>query len=335
MKVAIIGLGSMGKRRIRCLHALGITDLVGFDVRADRRAEAERLYQIPTVTTLDGASLDGVRAAIISVPPDIHATYMHKCSRAGVHYFIEASVLDDSFDRLLEEASSRALVAAPSQTMRFHPAVRHITRMVQGGELGEICHFIYHFGQYLPDWHTYEHVRDFYVSNPITGAAREIVPFELTWLVRCFGWPTAVSARVAKTRRIEGAEEIDDTYALTLEFPHPGILVVDVVSRAATRQLTIAGTDKHLRWDWNSQQIQVFDPLAGTWSTVNYDAGLAAPGYNANIGEMMYIDETRAFIDACRGGASFPATLSEDARVLRILRAAEVSSHSGARQCLS
>ena len=37
MKFLQIGLGSMGKRRIRCLHALGHRDIVAFDPREDRR----------------------------------------------------------------------------------------------------------------------------------------------------------------------------------------------------------------------------------------------------------------------------------------------------------
>ena len=33
MKFLIVGLGSMGKRRIRCLKSLGYEDIVGYDVR--------------------------------------------------------------------------------------------------------------------------------------------------------------------------------------------------------------------------------------------------------------------------------------------------------------
>jgi threonine dehydrogenase-like Zn-dependent dehydrogenase len=40
----VVGLGSMGKRRIRNLKSLGYNDIVGFDKRADRRQEAKKLY---------------------------------------------------------------------------------------------------------------------------------------------------------------------------------------------------------------------------------------------------------------------------------------------------
>ena len=45
MKFLIIGLGSMGKRRIRNLFALGFNDVIGFDTRSDRRKESELKYQ--------------------------------------------------------------------------------------------------------------------------------------------------------------------------------------------------------------------------------------------------------------------------------------------------
>ena len=46
MKFLIVGLGSMGKRRIRNLQALGHVELAGFDIRKDRRDESKEKYDI-------------------------------------------------------------------------------------------------------------------------------------------------------------------------------------------------------------------------------------------------------------------------------------------------
>ena len=40
MKFLIIGLGSMGQRRIRCLRSLGYEDIVGCDLREEAREKA-------------------------------------------------------------------------------------------------------------------------------------------------------------------------------------------------------------------------------------------------------------------------------------------------------
>ena len=49
-KYLVIGLGSMGKRRVRCLLALGISnaDIMGMDIREDRCIESKKKYGIHT-----------------------------------------------------------------------------------------------------------------------------------------------------------------------------------------------------------------------------------------------------------------------------------------------
>jgi prephenate dehydrogenase len=44
----IVGLGSMGKRRIRNLRFNGEEKIIGFDIRIDRRKETETKYNIQT-----------------------------------------------------------------------------------------------------------------------------------------------------------------------------------------------------------------------------------------------------------------------------------------------
>ena len=41
LKIIVVGLGSMGKRRIRNLLKLGYCDIIGFDPRDDRRKETK------------------------------------------------------------------------------------------------------------------------------------------------------------------------------------------------------------------------------------------------------------------------------------------------------
>ena len=55
MKFLVVGLGSMGKRRVRNLQALGHKDIAGFDPRADRREEGASRYGIKTFDTYNKA----------------------------------------------------------------------------------------------------------------------------------------------------------------------------------------------------------------------------------------------------------------------------------------
>lgn len=56
MKAVVIGLGSMGKRRIRCLQAIGGVEIIGVDLREDRRLEAQTLYGIKVDVSLSRAN---------------------------------------------------------------------------------------------------------------------------------------------------------------------------------------------------------------------------------------------------------------------------------------
>lgn len=334
MKFLVIGLGSMGKRRIRCLQHLDYeqTDIAGFDVREDRRAEATGKYGIKTYATFDEAlQKHQPEACIISVPPHLHHIYMQKSVEQNLPFFVEASVVDTNMAHITEEADRKSVKAVPSATMTFHPAIKMIKEIVESGELGAISGITFHSGQYLPDWHTYEAVSDFYVSNRETGGAREIVPFELTWITQVFGFPRRLCGVNKKTIHIEGAEDIDDTYSFILDYPSFVMnAVVDVVSRSATRKLLINGDRKQLTWDWNKDSVDLFDAEQGSWEQRSYAMKEAEAGYDHRIGENMYIDEVRAFIRTIRGEGDFPNTLDRDHQVLKLLYAIEESSESNA-----
>lgn len=329
-KILVIGLGSMGNRRIRCLQFLGIHNIVGFDTREDRRKNSFELYKISVSDDFnDLIKKQAFDAWIISVPPDCHHIYMKQAILHNVPAFIEASVVDTDMIDIMTSASLKNILLAPSCTLYFHPAVKAIFDIVRKNELGKISSVLYHSGQYLPDWHTYEPVEDYYVSKNATGGAREIVPFELTWLTQMLGFPQRITGFYKKTIEILGAEDIDDTYCLLLDYQSFLMsLTVDVVSRVATRRLTINGSEKQLVWNWDVDAIQIFDSSTGMWSNLNYEIKAAQNGYNKNITEGMYIEEMETFLNFSFKGGLWPSSLEHDHKVLRILYLAETSSDS-------
>ena len=325
MKFLVVGLGSMGKRRIRCLKALGYTGICGFDARADRREEGELQYGIKTYSDFEQALNSFCPdALILSIPPDAHHHYIKLAIKHKIHFFVEASVVDTDMEFIKEDLKKIDIVAAPSATLVFHPAIKIIADLVKSGELGKISNILLHSGQYLPDWHVYEKVSDYYVSNPATGGGRGIVPFELTWLTSIFGFPERVCGNFRKTIDIEGADVIDDTYNCLLDYgDFLATVTVDVVSRHAIRRLVINGAKKQLIWDWDIPSVRVFDPEADMWNEIHYEMKEAANGYNANIGENMYIDEIKCFIDAIQKNQPFVNNIENDHKVLKLLYAIE------------
>lgn len=326
MKFLVVGLGSMGKRRIRNLQYLKAGTVYGFDLRADRRAEAEQKYGVRTFANLADAMAMNPDALVISTPPDLHAEYALAAARAGKHFFTEAGVEPDNIEEIIAAARTSGVVAAPSCTMRFHPSIRKVKELVDSGEVGRVLTFTYHCGQYLPDWHPWEDYRKFYVARKKTGACREIVPFELTWLTWLFGGVAALSAMRSKLTQLE--TDIDDAYHLLLRFQSGqlGNTLVDVISRVPYRQLKLLSEEAVLTWDWTSKTVRVFKPGMG-WQEYQEPVGIQEDGYVTT--ENMYIDEMSHFVGAIRGEHEWMHSLEADWTVLKLLQASERSSDEG------
>src|SRR3989338_175883 len=322
MKFLIIGLGSMGKRRIRNLQYLKIKNIIGFDPRLDRREEAENKYGIATVDDLKKVNIGDLDAIIISTPPDTHNVHMAFAIKHSKPAFVEASVVLGNLEKLDKDAIKKKVLIAPSCTSRFHSSIRTIKELVQGGKYGKVTNFSYHCGLYLPDWHPWEKVTDYYVSKKETGAAREIVPFELTWLWDIVGIPKKVMAYRASTMDV-GAP-IDDTYAIAMNFGNMlGTMVIDVVSRYGIRSLLLNMEHGQIMWRWDENFVKLYYSRHKRWTKLRQSQGKSARGYNKNISEDMYVDEMRAFISATKGKRKFPNTLKDDIVILKSLIAME------------
>lgn len=322
MKFLQIGLGSMGKRRIRNLKVLGFKDIIGYDLKEERRKECESKHGIKVVTSISEDILAGVDAVVISTSPDAHLEYMWLAVQHNIPAFIEASVIRNGLEKLNEAAQKKKALIAPSCTFRFHPSVKIIKDIVRKNSYGKVTNFIYHTGQYLPDWHPWENIKNFYVSKKEIGGCREIVPFELTWIVDVFDFPEQVFAFHGRTLDLK--VNIDDVYSINMKFKgYFGNMVVDVVSRWANRWFILNLEKAHVVWNWNERVVKVYDALSKRWIHYYEPEGKAQEGYNVNIVEEMYIKELRAFLSAVEGKGSFPNTLSEDIQILELLEALE------------
>ena len=117
--------------------------------------------------------------------------YAFKCETFGLPSFIEASVTDEKINELSRRSEESGVVIAPSCTMLYYPGPKLVKKILNEGLIGKTLNINYHVGQYLPDC-LKEDISEFYVSDSETGGAREIVPFELTWLVDLLGQPNFV-----------------------------------------------------------------------------------------------------------------------------------------------
>ena len=322
MKALVVGLGSMGKRRVRNLKSLGVDQIIGFDSREDRRAEAATRYGIHVFETLDAALADAPAVVIISVPPALHASIATVVAQTGKSFFVEASVLAEGLVELDRLASSRAVIAFPSCTMRYYPGPRRLRELVQANAIGKVYAWQYQCGQYLPDWHPWEPITDYYVSNKETGGCREIVPFELVWLTQVFGWVRTIQSNVAKVSELPA--DIDDIYMLQVvhEGGILGQLTVDVLSRTAVRSMRITGELGTIEWDGIAQTLRLYHVETGKWIEERFALGEVETGYINP--EAPYIEEIKDFLSCVSSNSQPEYGLKDDLAVLDLLYRAEL-----------
>lgn len=321
----VIGLGSMGKRRVRCLKSLGVLpeNIIGIEVREDRRREAADEYGINVVESENEVDFSNVRAVIVSLPPDKHALGVDVALQHHLPVFIEASVVLEDVKKI-NEANIKGVFLAPSCTMTFHPMIKEIKRIIKDKRYGDVCNFSYHSGQYLPDWHPWEDVNDYYVSNRETGGAREIVPFEMTWIADVFGFPREIKGYFRKTGNV--GCDIEDSYACCLDYNDmTGTLLVDVVSRFATRNLIINFDRAQLRWIWENKKIEIYEVDNQKWIYIQQENLKHENGYNENIIENMYVEEIQLFLEGIKDKNKYGNDIEKDIAILRLLESLEES----------
>ncbi|MCD4759293.1 Gfo/Idh/MocA family oxidoreductase [archaeon] len=319
MNFLIIGLGSMGKRRIRNLQSLNESDIIGFDIQEKRRNEAEYKYQIKTFKDIKKALKQKPNAIIISTPPDKHYEYMDLAIKNNIPFFTELNLISKGLKERVEKGKD--LLMAASCDMRYIESIKKIKELTN--QIGKVTSFTYHVGQYLPDWHPWEDYRKFFGAKKETNACIEIIPGEINWLQDTFGKINSVIALKGKFSDLE--IDAPDTYQIILKFKDLlGHYLVDVVSRTPYREIKIIGTEGTIVWDHNKKLVKLFKDKA--WQEFPEGAGKIETGYLHK--EEPYIEEMKTFISALKGEKEYPYLLSEDLETLKVLDAIEESTQT-------
>lgn len=300
MKVLIVGLGSMGKRRARLLKGVrSDTELLGVDTSPERREEAEGLG-IRAFASVAQALEEGPAAAFVCTAPLSHRGIIDELLDGGVHVFTELNLVADGYDELIRKAQEKGLVLFLSSTMLYRGEIQYMQKQTAAFE-GPLS-YIYHIGQYLPDWHPWENYENFFVGDARTSGCREIFGVELPWLLETFGPVEEVYS--VKDKVTDLKTSYPDRFLVTLQHRGgaKGVLAVDVVCPKAVRNLEIFGEGLHLFWEGNPKALYRFDEetkdkvFVDTYTTFEHDSR-----YSDNIVENAYTDEILNFFGVLEG----------------------------------
>ncbi|MCI9533536.1 MAG: Gfo/Idh/MocA family oxidoreductase [Lachnospiraceae bacterium] len=325
MKFLVIGLGSMGKRRIRLLkqyiedHKDGLREewnIAGVDSSPDRRQEAALQLHLSTYQSMEEAlQAEKFDCAVIASPPLSHAGIITNCLKNHLHVFTELNLVEDGYEKNLCLAKQQGRVLFLSSTFLYRKEMEFIKGQVR--QQGFRGGYHYHIGQYLPQWHPWERYQDFFVGQKKTNACREIFAVELPWLVDVFGGIKALHVFHKKASKLEIA--YDDLYQILVEHDSGilGSLTVDVISPEAKRELEVWGEEFCIRWKGSPKTLYQYDKEKKEFEEVSlYERVEHRKEYSQFVVENAYYEELVNFIGTVEGKEAPRWSFEQDREIL-------------------
>lgn len=309
MKFLIAGYGSIGRRHMRNLLALGQKDIVLYRTGRSTLPQDE-LAGFPVETELKAALNHHPDAVIVANPTALHLDVAIPAAEAGCNILMEKPVSDtlermDALESALQRGGGSLLVGFQ---FRFHPGLRKAAELLQQGAIGRPLFARAHWGEYLPNWHPWEDYRQSYTSRPELGGGvvRTLShPFDyLRWLL---GEMQVAFAQVGNLGDLE--IPVEDTAEINLRFDSGAIgsLHLDYLQQPPGHWLEITGTAGSLRWDNADGALRCYRAAGGVWETYSLPQG-----FERNT---LFLDELRHFIDVAAGRAKPLCGLKDGIRV--------------------
>lgn len=325
MKIIVIGLGSMGKRRIRLLKEKKGMTLIGVDNQTLRRKEAEEMFDIDCYSNIDDAvASGGVEAAVISTSPLSHSHIIRECLKKNLHVFTEINLVQDGYVENIKTAKEKGKVLFLSSTFLYRKETQIIIDEVKKAECP--LNYIYHVGQYLPDWHPWEHYNNYFIGNPKTNGCREIMAIDLPWLISAFGEVKNVYSVKSKNTKLN--INYNDNYLITFEHENgsKGVFAVDVITRKPCRRLDIYGEQFQISWDGTADSLYKYNiDLKKNEKIEINDASEHIAGYADFVTENPYREELNAFFKNISDNNFAPAwDFERDKAVLDLIDRIEI-----------
>lgn len=318
MKVLVVGYGSMGRRRIRLYKQL---DKDSQFICVD--SNPERIKQIKddghtAFADLSEAVKEKPDLAFVSTSPLSHAAIIPVLLQNKINTFTEINLSSKNYDQMISLANENNVKLFLSSTMLYEEQIKRIKEFVKKEK--QSLTYVYHVGQYLPDWHPWESYQDFFIGKKESNGCREIYAIQLPWIVDTFGDVENMFSVSHKSTNLE--IDYDDSYITTIEHTNgnKGVFVVDVVSRVATTYLEVIGENIHLTWDGSNDGLKIYNIVEKKIETFTaYENLEHIDNYAANIAENPYLDEIKDFISYVKNGTEPKWSIQKDYAVLDLI----------------
>ncbi|TAL19571.1 Gfo/Idh/MocA family oxidoreductase [Patescibacteria group bacterium] len=328
LRVLVVGAGSIGKRHIGNLTALGIGNVAVVEPREDRRREAqERFGALPFFATEELAYAAGsYDAVVVANPPALHAASGERALLAGAHVLMEKSITDrvETAEHFLRLARRAGKVVAVNYVYRYADTLRTVAELLSRGEIGKIYSAQIVFSECLLDWHPGEHPRAWYAGHKDLGGGELSDENHAVDIARwLFGEVREVMAYVGRLGEL--TLDADDFAEVTLTHQN-GIISqihLDALGREPRKEMRIIGEAGSIFWDsyMGGNRVELF--RAADRRREIFPGAMARNDY--------FVEQLRDFLLCVARGGRPLAGGDEALAALKICAAAERSSREGVR----
>lgn len=126
LKVAVVGVGHIGREHARIYSQLPDVEFVGvFDIDPDVSLRVAHQYNIKRFSTMDDL-IPAVDAVTIATPTSTHHALASACLKGGLHALIEKPITDDIGEArdLVKLAHEKNSILQVGHIERFNPALK-------------------------------------------------------------------------------------------------------------------------------------------------------------------------------------------------------------------
>ena len=319
--ILVLGCGSIGRRHIKNLVALGASHVVHYDPYLT--FDPDHPDVVRDTSWMDGVSLDLPRnledaldlnpiAAIICTPTSEHMNDLVNCYNFGIHnVFVEKPLTNEDESYWIDERWNKVNTFVACN-FRFTPGLQRVKQLIDDGAIGKVVSARAQFGQYLPDMRPGVDHKKIYAANKSMGGGcllDGIHEFDyLCWLLGPIAEAKAFTARL--TDVTVDTEDVAEAI-LRFESGALGSVHEDYVRRGYDRCCEIVGDSGWLRWTFNHNK---------TWR-VDVNSPTMKGGYMSNPlhDTDMYLAEMQHFLRVCAGEEASSNTVAQAYRLLETI----------------
>ena len=148
MKLLVIGLGSMGKRRVRLLKEYDASiEVIGLDKQEKRRIEAEEIYSIKTYDNMEEINFSELDGVLLCSSPLTHAELILNLNSKGIYnIFTELNLSTNLYDEIIKIEKEKKGILFLSSTLLYRKEIQYIKNILLSDKAKKS--YNYHVGQY-------------------------------------------------------------------------------------------------------------------------------------------------------------------------------------------